>query len=148
MITDSSYSHVSVILIKYSNLQLLLTHMKIKSHKRIFHITKMSSPRQIRRTDNYRVFFLSFAKKVGIILGMGAANEKRSYIVTSWLIGWAHTQNDSGTGGFDSVFRALFSECNKATLWCYAVYCFTCFYCQQNYCCCYCCCMSYQVTKQ
>ena len=29
----------------------------------------------------------------GIILGMGSANERR-YIVTSSLIGWAHTQND------------------------------------------------------
>ena len=31
----------------------------------------------------------------GIILGMGSANEKRRYIVTSFLIGWAHAQNDS-----------------------------------------------------
>ena len=30
----------------------------------------------------------------GIILGMGSANERRRYIVTSSLIGWAHTQND------------------------------------------------------
>ena len=29
----------------------------------------------------------------GIILGMGSANERRRYIVTSSLIGWAHTQN-------------------------------------------------------
>ena len=29
-----------------------------------------------------------------IILGMGSANERRRYIVTSFLIGWAHTQND------------------------------------------------------
>ena len=27
-------------------------------------------------------------------LGMGSANERRRYIVTSSLIGWAHTQND------------------------------------------------------
>ena len=31
----------------------------------------------------------------GIILGMGSANERRRYIVTSSLIGWAHTQNDN-----------------------------------------------------
>ena len=31
---------------------------------------------------------------VGIILGMGSANERRCYIVMSSLIGWAHTQND------------------------------------------------------
>ena len=30
----------------------------------------------------------------GVILGMGSANERRRYIVTSSLIGWAHTQND------------------------------------------------------
>ena len=29
----------------------------------------------------------------GIILGVGLANERRRYIVTSSLIGWAHTQN-------------------------------------------------------
>ena len=30
----------------------------------------------------------------GIILGMGSANERRHYIVTSSLIGWAYNQND------------------------------------------------------
>ena len=30
----------------------------------------------------------------GIILCMRPANERRRYIVTSSLIGWAHTQND------------------------------------------------------
>ena len=29
-----------------------------------------------------------------IILGMGSANERRRYTVTSSLIGWAHTEND------------------------------------------------------
>ena len=29
-----------------------------------------------------------------IILCMGSANERRCYVVTSFLIGWAHTQND------------------------------------------------------
>ena len=32
----------------------------------------------------------------GIIFGMGSANERRRYIVTSSLIGWAHTNNDPG----------------------------------------------------
>ena len=31
---------------------------------------------------------------IGIIPGMGSANERRRYNVTSALIGWAHTQND------------------------------------------------------
>ena len=30
----------------------------------------------------------------GIILGMDSANERRRYIVTPPLIGWAHTQKD------------------------------------------------------
>ena len=30
----------------------------------------------------------------GIILGIGSANERRRYIVTSSFIGWAHTLND------------------------------------------------------
>ena len=31
----------------------------------------------------------------GIILGMGSANERKRFIVTPPLIGWAHTQNDA-----------------------------------------------------
>ena len=30
----------------------------------------------------------------GIILGMGPANKRRRYDLTSSLTGWAHTQND------------------------------------------------------
>ena len=30
----------------------------------------------------------------GIIQGMGSANESRRHIMTPFLIGWAHTQND------------------------------------------------------
>ena len=33
----------------------------------------------------------------GILLGMGSANKRKSYIVTPPLIGWAHTQNDLGS---------------------------------------------------
>ena len=36
------------------------------------------------------------ARHAGIISYMRSANEKRRYIVTSFLIGWAHTQNDPG----------------------------------------------------
>ena len=37
----------------------------------------------------------SFAINItGIILGMGSANERGPYTVTSFLIDWAHTQND------------------------------------------------------
>ena len=32
--------------------------------------------------------------KAGIILGLGSANERRRYIVTTALIGWAQAQND------------------------------------------------------
>ena len=31
---------------------------------------------------------------LGIILGMGSANERRCFIVTSSVTGWAHTQSD------------------------------------------------------
>ena len=30
----------------------------------------------------------------GIILGMGLANKRRRYNVTSFIIGWAHTKKD------------------------------------------------------
>ena len=36
----------------------------------------------------------SFGHISGVILGMGLANERRRYNVTSSLIGWPHTQND------------------------------------------------------
>ena len=36
----------------------------------------------------------------GIILWMHPANKRWRYIVTSSLIGWAHTQNDPDTGIF------------------------------------------------
>ena len=44
------------------------------------------------------VFFIETMKYTyaGVILGMGSANERRRYNVTSSLIGWAHTQNDHG----------------------------------------------------
>ena len=34
----------------------------------------------------------------GIVLSMDWANERRRYIITSFFIGWAHTQNDSRIG--------------------------------------------------
>ena len=44
----------------------------------------------------------------GIILSMGSANERRRYIVTSPLTGWAYTQNDPCT------WCILFGICWKA----------------------------------
>ena len=43
----------------------------------------------------------------GIILSMGSANESRRYIVTSSLIGWAHTQNDPWAKQRSSVCASL-----------------------------------------
>ena len=43
----------------------------------------------------------------GIVLCMGSANERRRYIVTSSLIGWAHTQNDPGEYMYSSTLFAL-----------------------------------------
>ena len=37
---------------------------------------------------------LGLAAIAEIVLGMGSANERRRYFVTSSLIGWAHSQND------------------------------------------------------
>ena len=39
----------------------------------------------------WHLFYLCF---VGIILGMGSANDRRHYMVMSFVIGWTHTQND------------------------------------------------------
>ena len=44
----------------------------------------------------------------GIILGMGSANERWRYIVTSFLIGWAHTQNDPWLPGKSGTFVFCF----------------------------------------
>ena len=41
---------------------------------------------------------------LGIILGMGSVNERRRYIVTASLIGWAHTQNDAYMSSLIWVF--------------------------------------------
>ena len=39
--------------------------------------------------------FVFGALVAGIILGKGLVNKRRYYNITSSLIGWAHTQNDS-----------------------------------------------------
>ena len=41
----------------------------------------------------------------GFILGMGSANERRRYIVTSSLIGWAHTQKEPYCVVWDALGR-------------------------------------------
>ena len=45
-------------------------------------------------------------KMAGINLCMCPANERRRYIVTSSLIGWAHTQNDPWTIQYKMVLNA------------------------------------------
>ena len=47
---------------------------------------------------------------LGIILGMGSANERRRYIVTPSLIGRVPTQNDPCCGSFEEAFWGL-SNC-------------------------------------
>ena len=42
---------------------------------------------------------------LGIILGMGSANEKKHYIVMPPLIGWAHIQNDP----LDFIFYGMYT---------------------------------------
>ena len=46
----------------------------------------------------------------GIILWMRPANERRRYIVTSSLIGWAHTQNDPCAWLWRFIFLQLWSS--------------------------------------
>ena len=43
----------------------------------------------------------------GIILGMCPANERRSYNVTAFLIGWVHTQNDPCMAIIDNIDKAI-----------------------------------------
>ena len=40
-----------------------------------------------------------------IILIMRRANERRRYMVTAFLIDWAHTQNDLGSGDMQNIER-------------------------------------------
>ena len=41
------------------------------------------------------------------VVDMGSVSETRRYIVTSSLIGWAHTQNDSCTPSLKLIFLSL-----------------------------------------
>ena len=47
--------------------------------------------------------------QAGISLGMCQASERQRYIVTTSLIGWAHTETDPWTGIQDNVFRCHIS---------------------------------------
>ena len=47
---------------------------------------------------------------------MGSANKRRRYIVTSSLIGWAHTQNDIPDIGDDKIiFLKVFENTIEAS---------------------------------
>ena len=61
--------------------------------------TKHQSIAQIIYTENR----VSSGHSQGIILGMGSANGRWRYIVTSSRIGWAHTQNDHWATMFHDV---------------------------------------------
>ena len=64
-------------------------------------------------------------KVTGIILYMRPANERRRYIVTSSLIGWAHTRNDSCSSHFVVfscslvliIFIKIHQSCFTGTEW-------------------------------
>ena len=66
-----------ILLINHSDLQSIFV-MSIKAS----HVTGNST-------------VCSLTQTAGIILCMHPPNERRRYIVTSFVIGWAHTQNDS-----------------------------------------------------
>ena len=50
-----------------------------------------------------------------ISLGLGSANERRRYIVTSSFTGWAHTQNDPCAASL-AVFRFRFRRASRLLL--------------------------------
>ena len=52
-----------------------------------------------------------------IAVGMGAANDRRNYIITSSLIGWAHTQNDPWYRKGNVVFHFFFPRNPRHALW-------------------------------
>ena len=59
---------------------------------------------------------LVITRYAGIILGMGSANERRRYIVTSSLIGWAHAKNDPYTGQTATCTARLFMQTTSANI--------------------------------
>ena len=63
-----------------------------KSSQMSYEVSNVSVSEKI-----YPVIYKLYMKKpqlAGIILCMHPANQRQCYIVTSSLIGWAHTQND------------------------------------------------------
>ena len=62
-------------------------------HNGISYIGKMSSLYWISLLNV--ISLVIYVHYSGTILGMDSANERRHYIATSFLIDWAHTQNDS-----------------------------------------------------
>ena len=56
--------------------------------------TKTKTPHNTTKRKVYDILLRSAACKSRIIWGMDSANEGRRHIVTSALIGGAHTQND------------------------------------------------------
>ena len=65
-------------------------------HQATSHYLSQCWPRSLSPYDVTRPQWVNWtAIEAGIILGMGSANERWRYIVTSSLVGWAHTQNDA-----------------------------------------------------
>ena len=48
----------------------------------------------VQSDGNVMVMLIRTGNDTGVILGMGSANERRRYIVTSSFIDWAHTQRN------------------------------------------------------
>ena len=57
------------------------------------------------------MIWIDLQKDTENILGMGSANESRHYIITLYLIGWAHTQNDPWG------MITIYIEMEKLSIW-------------------------------
>ena len=75
---------------KKQSLWLRSLHMMLSQH--VFHRDCISVSMEKYLTC-YSVKILPIVRITGIILGIGSANERRRYIVTSPIISWASTQN-------------------------------------------------------
>ena len=56
-------------------------------------------------SNDWDIYYWAVGESPGkiVILGLGSANERWRYIVTSSLISWAHTQNDPCSGRINAL---------------------------------------------
>ena len=52
-------------------------------------------------------------ERAGITLGMSSFNERRRNNVTTFIIGWAHTQNDSWKSSKNIIVTRVLTDCDR-----------------------------------